>query len=75
MKKTLTPAERLGIVIRDVRVSVNLSQEKLAIASDLHHCYIGVIERGKKNLTLSSIVRIANALGVKASDLLAEAGL
>lgn len=55
--------------MRDLRRSLNLSQEDLAEAADLHRTYIGMIERGEKNATLTSIDRIAKALNVKISDL------
>jgi transcriptional regulator with XRE-family HTH domain len=58
-----------GIRVRDLRRSLNLSQEDLAEAADLHRTYIGMIERGEKNATLTSIDRIAKALNVKISDL------
>jgi transcriptional regulator with XRE-family HTH domain len=58
-----------GIRVRDLRRKLNLSQEDLAEAADLHRTYIGMIERGEKNATLTSIDRIAKALNVKISDL------
>jgi transcriptional regulator with XRE-family HTH domain len=36
---------------------------------------MGSVERGERNVSLLNIVRIANALGVKASHLLAQADL
>jgi transcriptional regulator with XRE-family HTH domain len=41
-----------------------LSQEGLASLADVHRTYIGMIERGEKNLTLTNICKIANALEI-----------
>ena len=49
-----------------------MSQEKLAEKADLHHNYVGEIERGEKAATIDTIVKIANALKLRPLDLLAE---
>jgi transcriptional regulator with XRE-family HTH domain len=36
----------------------------------VHRTYIGMIERGEKNITLSNIQKIAKALNINVSDLL-----
>lgn len=59
----------LGETIRSYRKSANLSQEKLAEKSDLHHNYIGELERGEKAATIDSILKISKALGIKVRDL------
>jgi len=46
-----------------------MSQEKMAERADLHHNYIGEIERGEKAATIDSILKLAKALGVRTSDL------
>ena len=46
------------------------SQEELAHISGLHRTYIGAIERGERNLTLNSIIKIASALRVNLEELL-----
>lgn len=45
------------------------------LESGLLRTYIGSVERGEKNLTLRNAIRIAGALGCKASELMAAAGL
>ncbi len=47
-----------------------ISQEKLADICGLHRTYIGSIERGERNVTLSSLEVIAKALGVSVPSLL-----
>jgi transcriptional regulator with XRE-family HTH domain len=62
----------LGQSIRLRRLALGLSQEKLAEAAGLHWTYISSIERGKRNVSLVNIVKIAKALGVSPSELLSE---
>ena len=42
----------------------------MAEKADLHPVYIGKIERGEQWISLHALLRIAKALGVKASDLI-----
>lgn len=53
-----------GIIIRDLRKENNLSQEKLSYKAGVHRTYIGMIERGEKNVTLENIQKLAIALNV-----------
>ncbi|WP_349679013.1 helix-turn-helix transcriptional regulator [Pseudomonas sp. UBA4194] len=54
------------------RLQLGLTQETLAEHAGVHRTYVGMLERGKKNLTIYNIWRLANALNVKAADLLIE---
>jgi transcriptional regulator with XRE-family HTH domain len=63
----------LGRAIRDFRRGRGLSQEQLGYDSGLHRTYIGGIERGERNPSFTNIVRIAEALDVPPSKLIAEA--
>ncbi|UZJ44458.1 helix-turn-helix domain-containing protein [Marinimicrobium sp. C6131] len=56
--------------VRRERRARGLSQEALADLADVHRTYIGMLERGEKNVTLSTLDRIASALGVSAISLL-----
>jgi len=58
-----------GSNLRRKREEKKLTQEKLAEKADLDPTYISGIERGVRNPSLLSIVRIAKALGTTASDL------
>jgi len=62
----------LGDTIRSYRKRARLSQEKLAEKADLHHNYIGEIERGEKSATINTLLKIANALGIRVRDLVGE---
>lgn len=59
-----------GRVVRRFRVALGLSQEGLADLANIHRTYIGGIERGERNPTLTMIHRLADALGVPATKLL-----
>ena len=60
----------LGKKVRSLRRSQELSQEKLAESADLDRTYISGIERGKRNVSIVNIAKIATALGVTVSKLL-----
>lgn len=59
----------LGKRIRTLRKLKALTQEELGEKAGISYKFVGEIERGKVNPSLDSLVRIANALGVKAGDL------
>ena len=49
------------------------SQEELADVCGLHRTYVGSVERGERNVTLSTLEVFAGALGVSVIDLLSKA--
>lgn len=59
-----------GEHLRKLRVQKGLSQEKLAEKAQLHRTYLGGVERGERNPTLMSLIRIAKALNVSLPTLL-----
>jgi transcriptional regulator with XRE-family HTH domain len=61
-----------GKAVRTTCERLRISQEELAYRSGLHRTYVGGIERGERNLGLVNIARIAKALGVKPSRLVAS---
>ena len=61
-----------GDFVRKQRKAKGMSQEQLADKAELHRTYIGMIERGEKNITLLNILKIANALEIAPSTLLSE---
>jgi transcriptional regulator with XRE-family HTH domain len=60
----------LGDAIRQHRSRAGFTQEQLAEKADLHPVYIGKIERGEQWISLHALLRIAKAIGIKASDLI-----
>jgi transcriptional regulator with XRE-family HTH domain len=49
-----------------------LTQEKLAEKADLHHNFIGEVERGNMDVSLGSLIKIAKALRIKVRDLVGD---
>jgi transcriptional regulator with XRE-family HTH domain len=62
-----------GEAVRGLRERRELSQERLGELSRLHRNYIGGIERGELNPTLKTIKKLAAALELTPSRLLAAA--
>jgi transcriptional regulator with XRE-family HTH domain len=58
--------------LRKKRKGKKLSQEELADLCQLHRTYIGSVERGERNITLSTLERIAASLNIDACELLTE---
>ncbi|HVE45970.1 MAG TPA: helix-turn-helix transcriptional regulator [Acidimicrobiales bacterium] len=65
----------VGGIIASRRHSSGLSQEQLAERCGLHRTYIGAVERGIRNPTVTTLAHLALGLSCSASELLAEAGL
>lgn len=61
--------------IRTFRKMKGLSQEGLAEMCHLHRTYVGSVERGERNVTLSTLEVIAEALGVSVPELLTEGSI
>jgi len=59
---------KFGRRVREKRQKRGLSQEKLASLAGVHRTYIGMIERGEKNITIGNIEKIAGALDIKLAD-------
>ncbi|HET7508735.1 MAG TPA: helix-turn-helix transcriptional regulator [Solirubrobacterales bacterium] len=59
----------LGQAIHEARRAKNLTQEELALRTNLHVTYIGVIERGQRNPTWGVVRRISYALDVPLPEL------
>lgn len=62
--------KQFGDKVREERLKRNLSQEALAERAGVHRTYIGMIERAEKNITLTNIEKIANALDLEIWNLL-----
>lgn len=57
-----------GKQIRRVRLDQKLSQEDLGHRAGLHATYIGDVERGERNLSLTNILKVAAALNTPAAE-------
>jgi transcriptional regulator with XRE-family HTH domain len=65
-------ARLFGLIVRRMRSEAGFSQEEFATRCHLHRTYVGSIERGEKNVTLTTAHKIARALGVQLSDLVVQ---
>lgn len=61
--------KKFGEKIRQLRKEKGWSQEQFAQRCKLHRTYIGIVERGEKNLSLENIEKIAKVLSVEIKDL------
>lgn len=61
---------RFGNQIKRIRISKNMSQEKLALEAGLDRSYVGQVERGERNPSLKNVKRIAEAMNVSLSNLM-----
>ena len=62
-----------GEVLRAHRAQTKLSQEALALECELDRTFISMLERGKRQPTLTTLFRIAEVLKIPASQLIADA--
>lgn len=58
----------VGNRIRYLRKKLGISQEKLALKSDLDRTYLAGIESGKRNATLDSVEKIIQSLDISVKD-------
>jgi len=63
----------LGRAVKQIRSERGISQERLGLEAGLDRTYIYGIERGRRNLSYSSLLRVASALEVKASHIVLTA--
>jgi transcriptional regulator with XRE-family HTH domain len=61
--------KKFGANVRARRDAKELSQEKLAELAELDRTYISSVERGARNISMLSVVRIAKALKSSAAEL------
>jgi transcriptional regulator with XRE-family HTH domain len=66
---------KIGAAIRARRLAMAMSQEALADYAGIDRSHMGRIERGERNVSLLNILRIANAMECKVSELFIDADL
>ncbi|MEQ8956314.1 MAG: helix-turn-helix transcriptional regulator [Coleofasciculus sp. C2-GNP5-27] len=60
----------LGLLIRQHRASMGISQEELGLRCHLDRTYISGLERGVRNPSLTALVTLANGLNMTVAQLL-----
>ena len=59
----------IGLKIRELRKRLEMSQETLALITELDRSYVGGIERGEHNFGMITLQKICLALKVKPEEL------
>ncbi len=60
--------EKVGQRIKELRTKLGLSQEEFAFRCELDRTYITSLERGKRNISLTNLEKIANAFNMSLSE-------
>jgi transcriptional regulator with XRE-family HTH domain len=63
----------LAANVRQVRTAIRLSQEELALEAEVDRTYVSQVERGKRNITIVVLARLARALRTTPAALLTAA--
>jgi transcriptional regulator with XRE-family HTH domain len=63
-----TPNEAFGEVLRELRAEKGLTQEGLALDAGTERSHISALERAEKGPSLGTILRLAQALGMSAGE-------
>lgn len=59
---------KIGAKIASRRKQLNLTQEDLAYSANIDRTYVGYVENGKQNITISMLIKFANALDLELKD-------
>jgi transcriptional regulator with XRE-family HTH domain len=62
-------APSFGVVLRRLRKTAGLTQEKLAEVADLRRTYVSILELGQQQPTLTTILKLAKALRCPAAEI------
>lgn len=71
----VTLQTKLGAAIRERREVSGFSQDTFADSIGMHRAYYSAIERGQRNITLSTLARLAEGLKIPIAKIMAEASL
>ncbi len=64
--------EQIGARMKTARNNKGLSQQAVADPADINRLYLSRVERGLENVSILTLVRIAEALGTPARNLLCD---
>jgi transcriptional regulator with XRE-family HTH domain len=59
-----------GLRVKQLRLERNWTQQDLADQSGFHKNYIGMVERGERNISLRNIEMLAEAFGLNIQELI-----
>ena len=57
-------SEKIGSRLKNIRIELDITQEKLSELSELHTTYISDIENGKRNISMKSLEKIITGLNI-----------
>ena len=63
--------QRVALNLRRIRVMRGISQDNLALEANVERSYVGYLERGNKNPTVTTLEKIAEALACDISEFFA----
>jgi len=59
-----------GLLIKEIRREKSISQEELAAKTGLDRSFISLVENGKRNPTLTTVIKLSQGLEIGLSDLM-----
>lgn len=68
-------SKKIGKTIYEIRKENGISQEAFANKIGVHRTYIGMIERGEKNITLVTLTKIAKGFNMHSWEILKKANI
>lgn len=74
-KPSIAPHEAFGQVLRQMRQSARMTQEQLSLESGVQRNFISLIELGQNQPTITTVFKLAQALGCAPSEMVAKAEL
>lgn len=69
----MEPGEAFGRALRQQRKAAQVTQDALALGAGLERVFVSWLETGKKQSTVQTMLKLAEALNCSAADLVAEA--
>lgn len=63
-------AEAFGVVVRELRIEAGLTQEQLGFEAGIRRTFVSLLELGQQQPTLTTILKIAPALGLTPAALI-----
>lgn len=63
-------AEAFGVVVRELRIEAGLTQEQLGFEAGIRRTFVSVLELGQQQPTLTTIFKLAPALGLTPAALI-----
>ena len=72
VRKNTSIRKAFGLKVRMRRFELGMTQEEIAEKADLHHTYVGSVERGERNVSLENICALAKALDCSLKELMPD---